>query len=58
MENTEYVGQVFNYNYGDMKLDNDAVERDTANVADQTYDHPNYTRNGPWMASNALKWYS
>jgi len=34
MKDTVYVGQVYNYNYGDMKLNNDAVERDTATVAD------------------------
>lgn len=34
MKDTVFVGQVYNYNYGDMKLNNDAVERDTATVAD------------------------
>ena len=58
MINTEYVGQIYNYNYGNMKLDNDAVERDVQNVRDQTVDHENHTRNGPWMAVNALKWYT
>ena len=58
MKDTVYVGQIYNYNYGETKLDNDAVERDTANVADQTNEHPEYTRNGPWMAANALEWYT
>ena len=57
-KDTVYVGQIFNYNYGDTLLNNDAVERETANVADQTRDHPEYTRNGPWMAANALEWYT
>jgi len=34
MQNTVYVGQVFNYDYGSTLLDNDAVERDSATVAD------------------------
>ena len=53
-----YVGEVYNYNYGTTKLDNDAVERDSATPAEQTYEHPEYSRAGPWMAANALKWYT
>ena len=34
------------------------MERDAANIADQTYDHPEYMRNGPWMSANALAWYT
>lgn len=58
MINTEYVGQVFNYQYGTTLLDNDATERSTYNVKDQTFDHPEYSRNGPWLAGNALQWYT
>lgn len=58
MKDTVYVGEVFNYNYGETRLNNDAVERDTANVFDQTRGHSEYTRNGPWMAADALKWYT
>ena len=57
MKNTVYVGQVFNYDYSSIRLDSDAVQRESANVADQTYNHPEYMRNGPWMAANALIWY-
>lgn len=52
------MGHVYNYEYGSTLLDNDAVERDSATVADQTSDHPEYMRNGPWMAANSLSWYT
>ena len=58
MKDTVYVGHVHNYNYGSTRLNNDAVERDSATLLDQTFDHPEYTRNGPWMAANALEWYT
>ena len=58
MKDTVYVGEVHNYNYGSTRLNNDAVERDSATVSDQTKNHPEYTRNGPWMAANALEWYT
>ena len=57
-KDTLYVGDIYNYNYGETQLRNDAVARDLATVADQTVDHPDYVRNGPWMAANNLKWYS
>ena len=57
-KNTLYVGEIYNYLYGTTLLSNDAVSRDSATVADQTYDHPEYVRNGPWMAANNLSWYS
>ena len=44
MKNTVYVGHIHNYRHGDMSLSNDAVERDSATVVDQTYGHPEYTR--------------
>ena len=53
-----YVGEVYNYSYGSFKLDYDAVERDSANPSDQTTDHPEYMRNGPWFAADALSWYT
>ena len=55
---TEYVGHIYNYEYGSTLLDNDAVERDSATVADQTIDHPEYMRNGPWIAADSLSWYT
>ena len=57
MKDTVYVGQVYNYSYGETLLTNEAVERDVATVADQTKQHPEYMRNGPWMPANALRWY-
>ena len=56
-EDSVYVGKIYNYSYGSFKLDYDAASRDSATVAEQTYDHPEYMRNGPWMAANALEWY-
>ena len=58
MKDTVYVGHVYNYNYGTTRLNNDAVERDSATVRDQTLGHPEYMRNGPWMPANALEWYT
>ena len=58
MKDTVYVGQVNNYDYGSTSLSNEAAERDSATPADQTLDHPEYMRNGPWMPANALKWYT
>ena len=58
MRTTVYVGGVNNYSYGKTLLTNEAVERDSATVAEQTSEHPDYMRNGPWMAGNALEWYT
>lgn len=58
MKDTVYVGNVFNYSYGKTQLSNEAVERDVATPSDQTINHPEYMRNGPWMPANALRWYT
>ena len=58
MKDTVYVGQVYNYNYGTERLNNDAMERDSYTVDEQTRRHPEYTRNGPWFAADALEWYT
>lgn len=58
MKDTVYVGQVYNYKYGDVSLSNDAVERESATPAKQTLDHIDYVSSGPWMSANSLAWYT
>ena len=55
---TVYVGHVHNYHFGELTLNNDAVERDSQTVVGQTTEHPEYSRNGPWKPANALRWYT